>query len=86
MLKHIDICDIPKNAKKSRNSEIMNDIEEFIKSGESAAEVVVPKKSSTNSVCASYRNAIRAKSYPVKAIKRSEKVFLIRQSKGPDAH
>lgn len=80
MLKKIDINDIPKNANKSKHGKIMKEIEEFIESAEDAAEVVVPKKRSANSVCASYRNAIRTKNYRVKAIRRLDRVFLIREA------
>lgn len=78
MLKPIDINEIPnKTARKSRNGEIMKEIEQFLKSSDSAAEVIVPHNRSANSVCASYRNAIRAKSYRVNCIRRKDRVFLI---------
>lgn len=88
MLKPIDISEIPnKTAPKSRNGSIMKEIEEFLKSAGSAAEAIVPSNRSGNSVCASYRNAIRTKSYPVSCIRRKDRVFLIKNATdGLDTH
>lgn len=81
MLRPVDISEIPnKTARKSKNGAVMKEIEEFLKSAGSAAEVIVPRGRSANSVCASYRNAIRVKHYPVNCIRRKDRVFLIKEA------
>lgn len=86
MLKPIDINKIPnRTARKSPNGTIMKEIEQFLKSAGLAAEVIVPRGRSANSICASYRNAIRAKSYPVNCIRRKDRVFLIAEKEAKEA-
>lgn len=63
----------------------MKEIECFLGCADSAAEVIVPRGRSANSVCASYRNAIRAKSYPVNCIRRKDRVFLIAEKEAKEA-
>lgn len=76
MISAIEIEKIP--GRNMKYLEINNDIDEFLSSGATAAEVKFPPDRKPSTVCASYKNAVSKNRYMVKVIQRNNRVFLIR--------
>ena len=80
MIKTIDIDSIPADGRRTYRSRI-KDIEEFIRSGSNACEVVKQKGDTAKLLWSSYYNAINSRQYYkdlVQVIQRQGRLFLIR--------
>lgn len=77
MIKIIDKEDIPCNYRHPNRA--INDIKEFIQSGASAAEVFSDTAKNGLSLYNSYLYAARRNGFPVRTIRRGDRVFLIRE-------
>ncbi len=82
MFKPINIKDIPE---PKRNISIKNiDIENFIASGELAAEIEIPANKTAKQVLSMYSYAAKKNAYPVTAIMRSKRVFIVREAENAE--
>ncbi len=77
MITQIAVDQIPD--KRSDETVIKGQIEQFLKSDWDACEIDTSHYSSINAVYTAYYNEIKRKSYPCKVARRSNRVFLIRE-------
>lgn len=77
MIKYISINDIP----KKNHGRIIDEIEEFLSSGKDACEVVSSANKEPGSVYCTYVSAVRRYKYPLKVIRRNNRIFLAQASK-----
>ena len=78
MLKPIDVRDIP-----GRNeTPVKAEIEGFIGLNKDAVEVEIPYGRKAGNLRSTYDRTIRKNKFPVKTVKRGERLFLVRTDKG----
>ncbi len=78
MIKKVNMEEIPTNYRQKRQR--TKDILDFIESGASAAEVFSDSSKNGLSLYSSCLTAIRRNGFPVRVIKRGERVFLIKEA------
>lgn len=79
MIKKISEDEFRRATKKYGNEERARDIEQFVKSGENACEVVISGNRTAESTAASLTTTIRRMKVPVRVCRHKERVFLVRK-------
>lgn len=75
MIKTININEIPAINK----GYVMQDIEDFLNSGVEACEVFACDGLSIQSLHSSYASAVKKNGYPIKVMRRKNRVFLVKK-------
>lgn len=75
MITPININDIP--ARWNENP-IIKDLEEFCSSEELAVEAAIRNGTTAAKICQNYRYAVKRGGFPVKVIRRGDRVFLVK--------
>lgn len=81
MIRPVNAKDIPALGKNRKYTKRICDIEEFIKSGEDACEILLQKGENIKHVFVSYHNAINRRQYYkdlVRVCQRNKRLFMVR--------